>query len=267
MSIVTTGWMSEVKPALGMVHLRPLPGSPRCEESIREITDAALHDADALISNGMDGLILENFGDAPFYPDQVPPVTVAAMTFVATQIRRQYDVPMGINVLRNDGVAALSIAAAVNANFVRVNVLCGARLTDQGIIQGQAHRILRERQRIGADDVQVWADVQVKHSAAIAPRSLHDETLDTLHRGLADALIVSGSSTAQQASPNDLSEVKQAAGGPVLVGSGVSARNLHSWIPIADGFIVGSALKINGQPSQPVDPEAVREFVRILKQR
>ena len=266
MSIVPTGWMSERKPAIGMVHLLPLPGSPACRNSLEGITTAALRDAQSLVEGGMDGIMIENFGDTPFYPDQVPPVTVACMTAVAHDVRLRFDVPLGVNVLRNDALAALSVATAVGANFIRVNVLCGARLTDQGIINGPAHHLLRERARLSADDVQIWADVQVKHSAPIAVQPLADEVGDIIMRGQADGVIVSGSATGQEASPVEASEVKGLAGDvPVLVGSGVSAENVGDWLPVADGFIVGTALKIAQRVDQPVDEEAVKRFVEAMR--
>ena len=266
MSIVPTEWMSDLKPAIGMVHLRAMPGSPGCQDSLEQIAADALLDVEALVDGGMDGLIIENFGDTPFYPDHVPAITVASMTAIGTEIRRRFEVPIGINVLRNDALAALSVAAACGANFIRVNVLSGARVTDQGIVEGRAYELLRERDRIGATNVQIWADVQVKHSAALAPRSLRDEAEDTLRRGRADAVIVSGSATGQPTSPDDLSEVKQICGGaPVLVGSGVNPENVAAWVALADGFIVGSSLKVRQQVDQPVDPNAVERFVAALR--
>jgi membrane complex biogenesis BtpA family protein len=260
--------MSERKPAIGMVHLRPLPGSPACEDSLAQITAAALRDAESLVEGGMDGLLIENFGDAPFYPGRVPAITVASMTLVATQLRQRFDVPLGVNVLRNDGSSALAIALAVEAAFVRVNILCGARVTDQGVIEGQAHRLMRQRQRLGAEAIQVWADVQVKHSGPLAPRPLQEEVFETLQRGQADAVIVTGAATSRPVSARELSEVKQAAGeSPVVVGSGVTADNVAQWKALADGLIVGSSLKENGDVHRPVDPAAVRRFVAALRDR
>ncbi len=217
----------------------------------------------------MDGLLIENFGDSPFFPGQVPPLTIAALTAVSVEVRRRFDdVPLGINILRNDGRGALAVAIACGANFIRVNILSGVRVTDQGIIQGKAHLLVRERVRAGADEIQIWADVQVKHSGPLAPRPLQDEVQDTIQRGHADAVIVSGSSTARQASLADLSEVKQAAGPtPVLVGSGVTDANLAEWLSLADGFIVGSSLKEGGIANHPVDRQAVRRFVERLRHR
>jgi membrane complex biogenesis BtpA family protein len=266
MSIVRTGWMTDNRPAIGMVHLRPLPGSPGCDELLSSIITGALDDAEALVSGGMDGLLIENFGDAPYYPQRVPPVTIACMTAVALEVRRRFDVPLGINVLRNDSRSALAIAVASGANFIRVNVLCGARVTDQGVIEGNAHRLLRERQRLGGESIQVWADVQVKHSAALAPRPLREEVEEAIQRGLADAVIITGSRTSQAPSLSDLSQAKEGAEDvPVLLGSGVRVENLAEWSSLADGFIVGSALKPNGNPRAAVDIEAVKRFVEALR--
>ncbi|MCA9147869.1 MAG: BtpA/SgcQ family protein [Planctomycetales bacterium] len=260
------GWIAEVKPAIGMVHLPALPGSPSCVETLAQSITRALRDAEALIDGGMDGLMIENFGDTPFFPSQVPPVTIAAMTATAAEIRRRFSVPLGINVLRNDAHAALAVALASGANFIRVNVLCGARVTDQGIVQGPAHTLLRERRALAADDVQIWADVQVKHSSPISPRPLAEEVVDTIERGQADAVIVSGSATGRAVDPEHLSAVKQSAGDtPVVVGSGISVESLPRCVSLADGFIVGTSLKHGGQANAPVDVQRVKDFVNALR--
>ena len=221
-----------------------------------------LRDADALAEGGVHGLMLENFGDVPFYPRRVPGYVTAHMTALACEVRRRVDLPLGINVLRNDGCAALAVAHACGAQFIRVNVLCGARVADQGIIEGIAHDLLRERASLGAE-AKIFADVDVKHSAPLAPRSIEDEVADTLHRGLADALIVSGSGTGRPTDPGHLQAVKRAAGSaPVFVGSGVTAQTIGAYLPHCDGFIIGSAFKRNGDVEQPVDPQRVRAIVR-----
>lgn len=268
MSIVRTGWLTERKLAIGVIHLRPLPGSPRYEGSLEDIIEAALRDAEAIIEGGMDGLLVENFGDTPFFPDSVPPATVAYMTEIAGQIRRRFSSPLGINVLRNDGHSALAVASAVGGQFIRVNILSGARVTDQGIIQGIAPQLLRERHVLGATDVQIWADVAVKHSGPIAPRTLQDEVVDTIERSHADAVIVTGSATGRPASLAEMSVAKQVAEQtPVLLGSGVTASNLTEWMALADGFIVGTALKEGGRTDRPVKLDSVKQFVKVLRGR
>jgi membrane complex biogenesis BtpA family protein len=261
-------WSKVSKAVIGMLHLPALPGAPRHSAeggSPGKIRDGVLRDADALVDGGVHGLMLENFGDVPFYPGRVPAHTVAAITAIAVDVRRRFELPLGINVLRNDGVSAMGIAAAVEAEYVRVNVLCGARLADQGIIQGIAHDLLRERATLGAQRVKIFADVDVKHSAPLGPTTIESEVEDTLRRGLADALIVSGSGTGKATDPAHVQRVKQAAGdAPVLVGSGVDERTLPLHLPYADGFIVGTAFKRDGKANNPVERDRVERIMRLL---
>src|SRR5206468_10482953 len=169
---------------------------------------------------------IENFGDVPFFPGRVPAGVVAYMTAVAGEVRRAVpDLPLGINVLRNDGLSALAVADAVGASFIRINVLCGARVTDQGVIQGIGHDLLRDRADLRATNVKIFADVDVKHSAPLAERPLVDEVDDTLERGLADALVVSGAGTGKPTDLGKVKAVKAAAGeSPVFIGSGIAAE-------------------------------------------
>ena len=254
------------KPVIGMVHLRPLPGSPRYDGSLHAVTDAALRDAEALSVGGVHAVMLENFGDAPFHPARVPAHTVAAMTAVASALRTSFPpLPLGINVLRNDGVSAIAVAAASGASFIRVNVLCSVRVADQGLLHGIAHDLLRERTLLGAGHIKILADVDVKHSAPLAARELRDEVEDTLHRGLADALVVSGAGTGKATPAEKLRTVKASAGSaPVLVGSGVTVSTLREVLSHADGFIVGTAFKAGQLPANPVRIARVREFMEAL---
>lgn len=258
-------WFSELFarrwPVIGMLHAPPLPDSPRFGGEVRAIHDRVLEDADALVAGGADGLLLENFGDSPFYPHSVPPFTIAHLTALAVEVRRRHQVPLGINVLRNDGLAALAVAHAAGADFIRVNVLTGARLTDQGIIAGIAHELLRARARLSGPTIRILADVAVKHSAPLAPRPLADEIADTFERGGADGIIVSGARTGGPVEPDEVLAARAAAGNRlVLVGSGVTPDNLPL-LSAADGFIVGTYCKRAGDAANPVDPDRVRALV------
>lgn len=254
-----------------MLHLPPLPGAPRFDPAAAPgaVREHVFRDAEALVSGGVHGLMLENFGDVPFYPGPVPAHTVAAITALAAAVRDRFpEVPLGINVLRNDGRAALAVAAAVGAQFIRVNVLCGVRVADQGLIQGIAHDLLRDRAALGpvARTVRVLADVDVKHSVALAPVPIESEVEDTLRRGLADGLIVSGTGTGKVTDPAHVARVKQAAGPaiPVFVGSGAGERTLAAHLPQADGFIIGTAFKVDGVATNPVDVERVRRLMGLV---
>lgn len=256
-------WSNVAKPVIGMLHLPPLPGSPLYAGDMDRIRGALLRDAEALAAGGAHAMMMENFGDVPFYPGRVPAHVVACMTAMAADVRRRFpELPLGINVLRNDGCSALAIAHAVGAQFIRVNVLCGGRLADQGILQAIAHDLLRDRALLGATGVKILADVDVKHSAPLAPRPLADEVDDTLHRGLAEGLVVSGAGTGKPTDPGHVVDVKAVAGSaPVFIGSGVSAQSIHHYLPYADGFIVGTALKKDGDPRNPVEVSRVKEIV------
>lgn len=265
MDLVAT--FGTARPLVGMLHVPALPGSPANTLPFESIREWVLRDAAALAGSGFDGLILENFGDHPFYPGRVPPHTVAWLAVLAEKVKSAHPIALGINVLRNDAASALAVAAATGAGFIRVNVFTGARLTDQGIIAGEAHRLLRYRMTLGAP-VAILADVAVKHSAALAERLLEEEVEETLQRGLADAVIVTGSGTGKAAAAGDVRRAKAAAGGsPVFAGSGVTARNAAEMLAVADGIIVGTALKKGGLPGNPVDEDAARAFVRAARAR
>jgi membrane complex biogenesis BtpA family protein len=206
--------------------------------------------------------MMENFGDVPFYPDRVPAYVIAQMTALACEVRRHVDLPLGINVLRNDGRGALAVAHACGASFIRVNVLCGARVTDQGLVQGIAHDLLRERATLAAADVKIFADVDVKHSAPLAARPLKDEVDDLIERALADAVVVSGAGTGKATDPAKALLVKQAAPNtPVFIGSGITPETIDEFLDSADGFIVGTALKETGVATNPVELARVKALM------
>jgi len=254
------------KPIIGMVHLRPLPGSPRYTgKGISEALEAALRDAKALESGGVDGLLIENYGDSPFKPTPTDPETVASMTAIGKDIARQTKLPMGVNVLRNGALAALAIAHVIGARFIRVNVLTESMLTDQGIINACAHDLMRYRRRLGATDVHVFADVRSKHAAPIVSRPVEESARDAAYRGMADALIVTGPHTGAEPDRDQLRRVKDSVPDrPVLIGSGLTSRNAAELLREADGAIVGTSLKENGLIEKPVDETHVRELVESV---
>jgi uncharacterized protein len=253
------------KPLIGMVHLLPLPGSPAWGGSLREVLDRALLDAQILADTGYDGLIVENFGDTPFLPDHVHAETIAGVAVIADRLRERIDLPLGINILRNDARAALAVAAVTGASFIRVNVHTGAMLTDQGWIEGRAHETLRLRAALDSQ-IAICADVMVKHALPPAGADLSQLAADTFVRGRADVLIVSGTATGAATDPADISAVKNAVpGAPVWIGSGVTPANVYALLKLADGAIVGSAIKADGHASKPVDPRRAAELVRAAR--
>ncbi len=221
----------------------------------------ALADAQAYVTGGATGVLVENFGDHPFFPHQVPPETIAAMGRIATAVVQAVPLPVGINVLRNDGAAALGVAVASGAQFIRVNVLSGAMVTDQGLIQGCAAQLLRQRRLLAADGMAVLADVLVKHALPLTPLPVAMAVEDTLKRGGADGVIVSGDSTGTPVEPEILHQARHGAkGAPVLIGSGFGPATADHLGPLCDGVIVASALKQDGRLCNPVDPQRVAQL-------
>lgn len=257
-----------------MVHLAALPGAPGGRLPLARIIDAAVADATMLAEAGFDALMIENFGDTPFRRGPVEPHTVAAMTLAARAIRQAVSLPLGINVLRNDGRSALAIAHAVGGAFVRINVLSGVYAADQGLLEGDAAGTLRYRRAIGAEPpgpgggVRIFADVHVKHAAPMAPRPISEAAGETAYRAHADGLIVSGTGTGKPTDLEDLRAVRAAVPDrPLWVGSGATPENAASLLAIADGLIVGTSIKRGGQTTAPVDPDAARRFVEAARKR
>jgi len=244
-----------------MVHLGPLPGSPAFAGSLDEVVDAAVGDARTLAAAGFQGIMIENFGDAPFFADAVPPVTVATMTRAAGAVAEAVALPIGINVLRNDALSALSIAAAVGAGFIRVNVLSGIMYTDQGPIVGKAAEVARLRSAI-CPNVAIMADVFVKHAVPPQGLSLATAVEELTGRGGADAVVASGPATGRPPTLEHLGEVRAAAGStPLFAGSGTTAATAAGFLAVADGLIVGSSTKPGGDVAAPVDPDLAAKIV------
>ena len=242
----------------GMVHLGALPGAPLFS-SIDEVIVHALRDACALRDGGCDGFVVENFGDRPFTRG-VEAETVAAMTRVIAEIAAVVRLPFGVNVLRNDALSALAVAAATGAAFIRVNVHTGAMLTDQGIIEGDAYATLRKRASL-APDVLIFADHLVKHATPLADVDPLQSARDLRLRGLADALIVTGAETGAAADPTRLRMLRDGMNdAPLLLGSGLTASNAHDFTD-ADGAIVGTSVKRDGA----VDATLVQALIRAFK--
>jgi membrane complex biogenesis BtpA family protein len=231
-------------PVIGMVHLAPLPGSPGWNGDWGALRRAALADAEALAAGGAGAVLVENFGDVPFFPTAVPVATVAAMaTLVRAITDRHPGLPVGVNVLRNDAEAALAVAAAGGAAFIRVNVHIGTTVTDQGLISGRAHRTLRRRRELGLE-VGILADLRVKHGTPLTDRPLGQEAEELRERGLADGIILTGAATGACADLEQFRTVRAVLGEcPLLAGSGVTSANVTRFAPWADGYIVGTGLQ------------------------
>lgn len=257
---------------IGVIHLPPLPGSPGAFNIVpaKAIHDAgiqAVAEAQAMAKAGFRGVIIENFGDVPFYKDRVPPETIASMAILAAVVRESVRIPVGINVLRNDARSAMAIAGVAGCDFIRVNVLSGVSASDQGILEGDAAFLIRERDRLGAP-LTVFADVLVKHALSLSNDSLESAVEEAILRAGADGVIVTGPATGKAPHPEWVQLAAQTAhrcGGTVFLGSGATAENIGDFAPYLDAVIVGSALRKKGLAGQPLDMQRLRRFVEAVR--
>jgi len=226
------------KPILGMIHLPALTGAPRSELTLDEVVAFALEELERLESAGIDGAIVENVGDTPFFRSGVPPVTVAAMGVIVREVARSSSVPIGVNMLRNAWEEAVSVAYVAGAHFIRCNVVIGAYVTDQGIIQSCAAELARLRMSLDRD-VLVLGDVHVKHAAPLFDVPLVDAARDLAERGGVEAVIVSGARSPDPPSFDMVTSVVEAVELPVLIGSGIGEANAREFYELSGGILLG----------------------------
>jgi hypothetical protein len=249
------------KPILGMIHLPALPAAPANDKTMDELVAFALAEARTLEAAGLDACIVENVGDVPLFRDHVPAATVAAMAVLVTEVRRATSMHVGVNILRNACEEALSISHVCGADFIRCNVVIGAYVTDQGIIQGCAAKLARLRRALGSE-VLIFGDVHVKHAHPLFDVPIEYAAQDLAERGGVDAVIVSGPRSPIPPSWERLDAVKSAIELPVLIGSGVGLENVRKFYERADGVLLGEPdFKVGGIWGGRSDEAAYAEAV------
>ncbi len=257
------------KPIIGMVHLWPLPGSPAYQGwDMDKVVEKALEDANALLDGGVDGLIVENMWDLPFYSGEkrIPPEEIAAHAVAAREVVKNVNVPVGITVIHNGGRVALGIAKAAGAKFVRVDLYTGAAVWDTGEFDhGVAADLMRLRKLLYAEDIRFFADVVKKHSVMFPGIDLETHVTWTDFY-MADAIIITGTMTGVPPSPGDVERAKRIAPEtPVIIGSGLTLDNVEKLMSKADGAIVGTYFKKDGITQNPVDRERVKKLMNAVR--
>jgi len=252
-----------------MIHLLPLPGSPRAA-TMRAVVERARSDARAWLRGGADGLLIENFGDQPFHPEAVPAATIAAMGRVVGEVAPLAAAAgraLGVNVLRNDAEGAIALAAAHDLDFVRVNVHAGVSVSDQGLLCGRAHATLRLRAELGARAL-ILADLRVKHARPLVERPRADEARELAGRAGADALLLTGPATGRPPAIDELAEVAAAVPStPLLLASGVDPELMAATRDRVAGWIVGTWAKRGGRVVAPPEPARIRALARARDSR
>jgi membrane complex biogenesis BtpA family protein len=254
------------KPVVAMIHLAALPGTAAARLSLRGIERIALDEAEIYRECGVDGVMLENMHDTPYLRQKVGPEIVAAMAVIVRAVKDATGLPTGVQILAGANFEAMATAHAAGSDFIRVEGFAFAHVADEGIIESCAGELLRFRKQIGADQVQVWADVKKKHSAhAITADVSLSETAAAVEFMRGDAVIVTGSVTGKPPLPTDVAEAKRGTTLPVLLGSGVTADNMPGFYDAADGFIIGSHFKADGVWANPVDAKRVHQFMKTVR--
>ena len=251
---------------IGVIHLLPLPGTPRGDYALSTVVERAIIDAKALKNGGVDTAIIENFGDAPFQRGTVEPHVVASLTYIASIIVRETGLRLGINILRNDAMAALGVALAVRAEFIRVNIHTGAAWTDQGLIQGNAYQTLMYRKQLGLQTA-IAADILVKHASSAGNWSLIDAAKDALSRGGASHLIITGSATGSVVDWAAIQRLRETLPSASLwIGSGMTPDQLPQAKRFVQAVIVGTYFHTNGNINQALDTERIGQFMAAVNQ-
>lgn len=246
-----------------MIHVDALPGTPAGHEPLAQIVKRAAREAKVYQSAGINGLMIENMHDTPYLKGGVGPEITAAMTTVAQAVKGAAGLPTGIQILAGANREALAVALAAGLDFIRAEGFSFAHVADEGLMESCAADLLRYRKEIGAEKVRVWADVKKKHSShAITSDVSIGATAHTVQFMRGDAVIVTGSFTGDVASLHELEDVKKAVTLPVLLGSGVSADNLGDFYALADGFVVGSDFKKNGNWENELDPARIQSLMK-----
>jgi uncharacterized protein len=257
---------TQSKPVIGMIHLGALPGTPANRQSVSELLQAAGEEAKIYRDCGVDGIIIENMHDVPYLRGAVGAEIVATMTVIGQAVKQESRLPVGIQILAAANLEALAVALAAELDFVRVEGYVFAHVADEGLIESSAAKLLRYRRQIGAERVQVWADIKKKHSAhAITSDISLAATAEAVEFMRGDAVIITGSVTGEAPKTADVREVKTHCRLPLILGSGVDANNLADFYPLADGFIIGSAFKKDGHWAKPVEAGRVEALLKLIK--
>lgn len=256
---------SQFKPVVGVIHVGALPGTPRSTQTVTELVTQAKFEAQLYRECSVDALYIENMHDVPYLRGEVGPEIVAAMTAIGREVKAVSELPVGIQILAGANVEAMAVAHAAGLNFIRAEGYAYAHVADEGLIQASAANLLRYRRMIGAENVQVWTDVKKKHAAhAITEDVSLGETAATVEFMGADCVIITGTATGHPPSVADVKEAKANCRLPVVLGSGITVDNIEKFYNDADGFIVGSAFKIDGLWSNTVDVPRVKQFMSVL---
>jgi membrane complex biogenesis BtpA family protein len=248
-----------------MIAVLPLPGSPLYDGDDQKIINQALADLDVYKKAGVDSILLENDHDLPYIQPPLDEEGIALMIEIAKEVRKRFDGPIGIQMLEAANITSLEIAAEADLDYIRVEAFVFAHVGGSGIINGSAGKILRRRKELKAEHIRVFADVKKKHGShsLTIDLDIKDEIMQA-EFFLVDGVIVTSQFTGINPDKDDLVKAKSATKLPVLIGSGMTAENIKDYLPLADGFIVGSYFRTDGKFLEKLEPERLNNFMKAF---
>lgn len=253
------------KLSMGMVHTQPLPGSFRNTKDIEEIVKLAVADAVTLEKAGFDVVIVENVNDSPYdSKDPLPDYKIAALARICTEVKNAVKIPVGIDACGNQ-LAGLDIAMMTGLEFIRLSNLVDIRVSNRGIVMPCGGDAVLHRKAIGADNVAIFADIQVKHTYPLLEGISLEQSASWAVGSGADVIIVTGAETGMETDAGALERVKKVVKVPVIAGSGVSKENVKEQYSVCDGAIIGSSLKQKKNLMNPIDYELAVEFMKAAR--
>lgn len=248
-----------------MIAVLPLPGSPLYDGDDQRVIDQALADVAVYKDAGADSLLFENDHDLPYIQPPLDENGIALMTKIVREARGQFDGPIGIQMLEAANITSLEIAAEADLDYIRVEAFVFAHVGGSGVINGSAGKILRRRKELGAEHIKVFADVKKKHGSHSLTIDLNikDEIMQA-EFFMADGVIVTSQFTGVNPDTTDLVKAKEATKLRVLIGSGMTAENIAEYVPLADGFIVGSYFRKNGKFLETLEADRLHTFMKTF---
>lgn len=251
------------KMIIGMVHVDALPGTPNNKYPISQIITKAVQEAKLYEQNGLDAMILENMHDVPYLNRNVGPEITASMTAIVSEVKKNISIPCGVQILAGANLEALAVAQATGCEFIRIEGFVYLHIADEGLMNACAGELMRYRKMIGAEDIAVFADIKKKHSSHSITSDLDiSDFAEACNFFLADGIIITGRSTSEEADINELQKVNKTYGLPILIGSGITLKNIDKYWNLADGFIIGSYFKEDGNWKNAVSGDRVQLFMQ-----
>lgn len=258
--------LGKEKPVIGMIHVDPLPGTPKFKNDVKKIITKAIAEAKIYKDGGIDIIAIENMHDVPYLKREVGHEISTLMSVISYEVKNKTGLPTGIQILAGANKEALAAANAAGIDFIRAEGFIFAHVADEGLIESDAGELLRYRKQIGAERIKVFTDVKKKHSSHSITSDINIvETAKAAEFFLSDGLIVTGVSTGEEADIEEIKRVKKNSTLPVLIGSGLTEKNIGKYYQYADAFIIGSFFKKGGNWENKVDGKRVSDFMKMIR--